>query len=55
MCNLSQAIEARGIEKERLNAIKRMIKAGATKEQIVLYGYTEEEMIEAEKGLYVNA
>ena len=53
MCNLSQAIEARGIEKgiekERLNAIERMIKAGATKEQIVLYGYTEEEMIEAEK------
>ena len=55
MCNLSQAIEARGIEKgiekERLNAIERMIKAGATKEQIVLYGYTEEEMFEAEKGL----
>lgn len=37
-----------GIKKERLNAIERMIKAGATKEQMALYGYTEEEVIEAE-------
>ncbi len=29
-----------------------MIKAGATKEQIVLYGYTEEEMALAEKFVY---
>lgn len=39
MCNLSENIEARGIEKgiekERANAIERMIKAGATKEQIL--------------------
>ena len=51
MCNLSQVIEAGGIEKG-INAIERMIKAGATKEQIVLYGYTEEEMALAEKLVY---
>lgn len=39
MCNLSENI----IEKERLNAIERMLKAGATREQILSYGYTEEE------------
>lgn len=56
MCNLSENIEARGIEKgiekgierERVNAIGRMIKAGATKEQIFSYGYTEEEFEEVE-------
>lgn len=63
MCNLSENIEARAIEKgiekgiqtERANAIGRMIKAGATKEQIVSYGYTEEEFSEAEAILYANA
>ncbi len=35
-----------GIKKERLNAIERMIKAGAVKEQIMLFGYTEEEFTE---------
>lgn len=48
MCNLSENIEAKGIEKgietERINAIKRMLKAGATKEQILSYGYTEKEL-----------
>lgn len=51
MCNLSeniieqgikQGIE-QGIERERVHAIERMIKAGATKEQIFSYGYTEKE------------
>ena len=71
MCNWSLAIEERGfekgmeigmaismaigIEKERLEAIRRMIKAGATKGQIVLYGYTEEEFTKAENGLCVGA
>ena len=52
MCNLSENIESKGIEKgsekgietERINAIKRMLKAGATKEQILSYGYTEKEL-----------
>lgn len=47
MCNLSENIEARGIEKgieqERISTIERMIRAGATKEQIASYGYAEEE------------
>lgn len=55
MCNLSLVIEEqgieKGIEKERLDAVRRMIKAGATKEQIVLYGYTEEELAVVEKGI----
>ena len=29
----------KGIEKERMNAVERMIQAGATKEQIVSFGY----------------
>lgn len=55
MCNWSEAIKEisyeegikkgikEGIEKERLNAIKRMLRAGATKEQIISFGYTEKE------------
>lgn len=60
MCNLSENIMAMGIEegiekgiekgikKERLDAIGRMIKANATKEQIMAFGYTEEEFAEAD-------
>ncbi|MCM1284388.1 MAG: hypothetical protein NC242_12280 [Roseburia sp.] len=52
MCNLSENIKAigieEGIEQERLNAIQRMLRANATKEQILSYGYTEEEIIEVE-------
>ena len=44
----------RGIEKERLNAIERMIQAGATKEQIISFGYTEKEFTEVENALCVN-
>ena len=51
MCNWSESIEARSIKKERVNAIERMIKANATKEQIISYGYTEDEYLEAEKNL----
>ena len=58
MCNLSENIEARGIEKgmqkERIDAIIRMIRARAAKEQILSYGYTEEEFAAAEESLYVN-
>ena len=55
MCNLSENIEERGIRRERLNAIKRMIKANASKEQIISFGYTEEEYKKAESALYANA
>lgn len=62
MCNLSENIEANGIKKgikegvrkERIDAIARMIRADATKEQIILYGYTEAEYTEAEKLVYMN-
>ena len=54
MCNLSENIEERGIRRERLNAIKRMIKANASKEQIISFGYTEEEYKKAESALYAN-
>ena len=49
---IEQGIEkgiAQGIEKERLNTIGRMIKAGETKEKILSYGYTEEEVLRFEK------
>lgn len=60
MCNLSENIKAMGIEegiekgikKERLNAIERMIRANAGKEQITAFGYTEEEYAEVESILY---
>lgn len=66
MCNWSQCIEeraiktgmekgiAQGIAEERIGAIERMIRANATKEQIISYGYTEEEYVEVENSLYVN-
>lgn len=58
MCNLSENIEAKGIEQgieeERTNAIKRMLKAGATKEQILSYGYTEKELTEISQNFNVS-
>ena len=51
MCNLSENI----IERERIDAIKRMIKANATKEQIISFGYTEAEYKKAERALYAHA
>lgn len=63
MCNLSEAIEDRGfqkgisegITKERIDAIKRMIQANITKEQITSMGYTEAEYAEAGNSMYVNS
>lgn len=54
MCNLSENIKEQSIKTERLNAIERMLKAGATKEQIISFGYTEEEFTEAESFLCTN-
>ena len=63
MCNWSEAIKEisykegmkEGIEKERFNAIERMIQAGATKGQIISFGYTEKEFAEVESILCTNA
>lgn len=51
MCNLSENI----IERERMDAIKRMIRANITREQILSMGYTEAEYKKAESALYANA
>ncbi len=45
----------KGIEKERLNAIERMIQAGAAKEQIISFGYTEKEIVQVESALCKKA
>lgn len=37
MCNLSELVEERAAKRERIEAIKRMLKADATKEQIWSY------------------
>lgn len=50
MCNLSENI----IERERIEIIEKMIKANATKKQIISYGFTEEEYKKAESALYAN-
>ena len=40
--------------KERINAIKRMLQANAVKEQILSYGYTEEEFIKAQNSNFIQ-
>lgn len=58
MCNLSENIETKGIEQgieeERTNAIKLMLKADATKEQILSYGYIEKELTEISQNFNVS-
>lgn len=51
MCNLSENI----IERGRIDAIERMLRANITKEQILSMGYTEDEYKKAESALYANA
>lgn len=59
MCNWSEVFIEQGIEQgmklERSHAIERMLKAGAAKEQILSFGYTQEEFAEVENCLYANA
>ena len=43
MCNLSGLVEERAAKRERIEAIKRMLKADAAKEQIISFGYSEED------------
>ena len=51
MCNLSENIR----ERERIDIIVKMIKANATKEQIISYGFTEDEYKKAENSMFVNS
>lgn len=59
MCNWSESIrEQARIEakiRERIDIIEKMIKANATKEQIISYGFTEAEYKKAESALYAHA
>ena len=56
MCNLSELVEERGmrrgIAQERIAAVERMMKANVTKEQIISFGYTEDEIEKVESTLY---
>ena len=66
MCNWSESIREREridarneIRNEvrneaRIDIIEKMIKANATKEQIISYGFTEAEYAEAENSVYAN-
>ena len=51
MCNWSESIR----ERERIDIIEKMIKANATKERIISYGFTEDEYTEAESSVYVTS
>ena len=55
MCNWSESIRESIRERERINIIEKMIKANATKEQIISYGFTEAEYAEAESSVYANS
>ena len=52
MCNLFELVEERGIKRERIAAIERMMKANVTKEQIISFGYSEDEIEKVENTLY---
>ena len=54
MCNLSELVKESAIKNERIAAVERMLKADATKEQIISFGYTEEEIEKAEEAMYAN-
>ncbi len=54
MCNLSGLVEERAAKREQIEAIKRMLIADAAKEQIISFGYSEEEIEKTENALYAN-
>ena len=51
MCIVIQTWEEKGIKKERLNTIQKMLRRGYSKEEILDWEYTEEEYAEAERQL----
>ena len=54
MCNWSESIRERERINARIDVIEKMIKANATKEQIISYGFTEDEYAEAESSVYAS-
>ena len=54
MCNWSESIRERERIDVKIDIIEKMIKANATKEQILSYGFTEDEYAEAENSVYAN-
>ncbi len=54
LCNWSEGIIESITERERIDAIKRMIKVNIIKEQIISMGYTEDEYVKAEGAVYAN-
>lgn len=54
MCNLSELVKESAVERERISAVERMLKANFTKEQIISCGYTEEEIKRVESTLCAN-
>lgn len=54
MCNLSELVKESAIKNERIEAIKRMIKANITNEKIISCGYTVEEIEKAEEAVNAN-
>ena len=55
MCNLSDVVEERGIRKERIRVIQKMIEKGYTKEDILDFDYTEDEYRKAKDAVGVDA
>lgn len=53
--SVKERIEEQVREQERINVIEKMIKANASKEQIISYGFTEAEYTQVENFLYVNS
>ncbi len=54
MCNLSELVKESAVKQERIVAVERMLKADATKEQMISFGYSEEEIEKAKNVLYAN-
>ena len=42
MCNLSELVKESAVKRERIEAVERMLKSDATKEQIITFSYAEE-------------
>lgn len=50
-----RTIREKGREEERMNAIARILRAGTSKDQLIVFGYTEEEIEKVENMLCINS
>ena len=41
MCNLSELVKESAVKQEQIVAVERMLKADATKEQMISFGYSD--------------